>query len=164
MSPPQYDKVIADCDVALSLDKNYVKALNRRAAAHEQLGNLEASLRDFTAATILDKFQNESTAQAVERVLKKLAAQKATEILATRERRLPPYTFVSAYFAAFRSRPLPMLPENPEMGDNTLLMGMQALQAQDYIHAFTLINESIDQGISWDKGKAHALNLRGTFK
>ena len=92
------------------------------------------------------------------------AAAKAEEILASRERRLPPFTFVSAYFAAFRLRPLPVLPENAQMGDNTLLMGLQALEAQDYIHAFTLINESIDQGISWDQGKALALNLRGTFK
>jgi hypothetical protein len=37
---------------------------------------------DFTAATILDKFQNETAAQSVERVLKKLSSEKATEILA----------------------------------------------------------------------------------
>jgi hypothetical protein len=39
---------------------------------------------DFTAATILDKFSNTATAQAVERVLQKLASMKATEILAVR--------------------------------------------------------------------------------
>jgi mitochondrial import receptor subunit TOM70 len=26
------------------------------------------------------------------------------------------------------------------------------------------VNESLDQGISWNEGKAEALNLRGTFK
>ena len=36
---------------------------------------------DFTAAAILDQFQNMSSAEAVERVLKKLATRKAQEIL-----------------------------------------------------------------------------------
>lgn len=82
MSPPKYDLVVQDCDEALRADTNYVKALNRRANALEALSRNEEALRDFTAATILDKFQNESAAQAVERVLKKIASEKATAILA----------------------------------------------------------------------------------
>jgi hypothetical protein len=39
---------------------------------------------DYTASTILEKFLNQGTAQSVERVLKKLATKKATEILAVR--------------------------------------------------------------------------------
>ncbi|KDQ52484.1 hypothetical protein JAAARDRAFT_138545 [Jaapia argillacea MUCL 33604] len=164
MSPPQHDRVVADCDEALKLDSSYVKALNRRGIALEASEQYEGALRDFTAATILDKFQNESSAQSVERVLKKLASKKATEILVTRERRLPSYTFVYAYFSAFRPRPLPTLPEDASTGDNTLLLALQALEAGDYIHSMTLTNESLEQGISWDAGKAEALNLRGTFK
>jgi len=56
------------------------------------------------------------------------------------------------------------MPENPTTGDETLLLALQALDAADYIHAVTLVNESLEQGISWDIGKAEALNLRGTFK
>jgi import receptor subunit TOM70 len=167
MSPPQHDLVVRDCDIALQLDKTYIKALNRRAAAHEGLNQLQEALRDYTAATILDKFQNESTAQAVERVLKKLAQQTAEDMLKAREPRLPSYTFVSAYFAAFRARPKPTLPSEEEgqlQGDNTLMMGLDALAAADYVHAFTLINESLDQGVSTDKLRAVALNQRGTFK
>lgn len=37
--------------------------------------------QDFTAATIIDRFQNQSTANSVERVLKSLSAQKAKEIM-----------------------------------------------------------------------------------
>jgi len=162
--PPQHTLVVADCDEALKLDKKYVKALNRRAVALEQLDHDLEALRDFTAATILEKFSNESTAQAVERVLKKLATARAAEILKEREPRLPSHTFISAYFGAFRPRSLPELPENPTTGDNTLLLGRQALDAGDYIHALTLINESLEQGVSFDAGKAEALNLRGTFK
>ncbi|TFY77935.1 hypothetical protein EWM64_g6076 [Hericium alpestre] len=163
ISPPKYEQVVEDCDAALKLDNKYVKALNRRATALEALERYEEALRDYTAATILDKFQNDSTAAAVERVLKKLTTAKAAEIMATRERRLPSYTFISAYFAAFRPRPLPTLPENPSTGDNTLILALQALEAADYAHSLTLVNEAIEQGISFDVGKAEAYNLRGTF-
>ena len=60
--------------------------------------------------------------------------------------------------------PHPTLPENPSQGDQTLLLALQALDAADYAHAVTLINESLEQGISFDQGRAEALNLRGTFK
>ncbi|KIK92672.1 hypothetical protein PAXRUDRAFT_146797 [Paxillus rubicundulus Ve08.2h10] len=164
MSPPQFERVVADCDDALRQDPNYVKALNRRANALESLARYEESLRDFTAATILEKFQNEAAAQAVERVLKKLATDKAHAILTTREPRLPSQTFISAYFAAFRKRPHPTLPETPSQGDQTLLIALEALDAADYAHALTLVNDALDQGVSWDVGRAEALNLRGTFK
>ena len=84
--------------------------------------------------------------------------------LQTRESRLPSFTFISAYFAAFRPRALPALPENPSQGDETLLLALNALAASNYAHALTLVNESLDQGVSWDDGRAEALNLRGTFK
>lgn len=62
------------------------------------------------------------------------------------------------------SGPLPALPENPTQGDGTLLLALDALAASDYTHSWTLVNEAIEQGISWDTGKAEALNLRGTYK
>ncbi|KAF8870148.1 mitochondrial outer membrane translocase receptor TOM70 [Gymnopilus junonius] len=164
MSPPQLEKVVEDCNAALALDPKYVKAINRRAMAHEGLGQLQESLRDFTAAAILDRFQNQTTANAVERVLKALSTDKAEKIMKEREPRLPSFTFISAYFAAFRPRPHPTLPENPSQGDRTLLLALEALDAADYAHAVTLINESLEQGISFDQGRAEALNLRGTFK
>ncbi|KAI5999192.1 hypothetical protein EDD15DRAFT_2161160 [Pisolithus albus] len=164
MSPPQFDHVVEDCDAALRHDPNYVKALNRRANALEALSRYAEALRDFTAATILDKFQNEAAAQSVERVLKKLATEKAQTIAATRGPRLPSQTFISAYFAAFRKRAQPTLPETPSQGDQTLLLALDALEAADYAHALSLVNEAVDQGISWDIGRAEALNLRGTFK
>ncbi|KAJ3479028.1 hypothetical protein NLJ89_g12348 [Agrocybe chaxingu] len=113
MSPPKHDLVVADCDEALKLDPKYVKALNRRAIALEGLERYREALRDFTAATILDRFQNQTTANAVERVLKVVATKEAKETLENREPRLPSYTFISAYFAAFRPRTsflLPLLP------------------------------------------------------
>ena len=81
MTPPKFDLVVEDCNTALSFDKKYLKALNRRAMAYEGLEKWEDALRDFTAATILDRFQNQGTANSVERVLKVLSAQKAKEIV-----------------------------------------------------------------------------------
>ncbi|KZS95313.1 mitochondrial outer membrane translocase receptor TOM70 [Sistotremastrum niveocremeum HHB9708] len=165
MSPPLHHKVVEDCDAALKLDSTYVKALNRRATALEALEKYKESLRDFTAATILDKFQNATAAQAVERVLKKMATVDAATILQAREPRLPANSFVAAYFAAFRARPLPVLPDAASTADNQLLLSLQALEAGDYTHSHSLINEALDgHEPSWAQGKAEAYNLRGTFR
>ncbi|KAJ7705649.1 hypothetical protein B0H16DRAFT_701526 [Mycena metata] len=164
MTPPKHELVVQDCDEALKLDPNYVKALNRRAMALEGLHRYIEGLRDFTAATILDKFTNQNAAQSVERVLKKLTGEKAAEILLNREPRLPSFTFISAYFAAFRARPLPDVGESPTTGDSTLLLALQALAAEDYPHAVSFVNEALAQDISSEQGRAEALNLRGTFK
>jgi len=40
-----------------------------------------------------------------------------------------------------------------------LYLALDALDAGDYPHAVSLINEALEQGISWDEGKAEALNL-----
>ncbi|KAJ6524423.1 ADP/ATP carrier receptor [Mycena vulgaris] len=164
MTPPKHELVVADCDEALKLDPNYVKALNRRAMALEGLHRYIEALRDFTAATILDKFTNQNAAQSVERVLKKLTGEKSAEILANREPRLPSFTFISAYFAAFRARPPPDMGDAPTTGESTLLLALEALAAEDYPHAVSYVNEALAQDLSSDQGRAEALNLRGTFK
>ena len=70
-------------------------------------------------------------------------------------------SFVDAYLFVGSH---PTFPENPSQGDQTLKLALDALEASDYPHAVTLINESLTQEISWSAGKAEALNLRGTFK
>ncbi|GAA5880681.1 hypothetical protein JCM3774_002793 [Rhodotorula dairenensis] len=163
----QLDKVVEDCSAALRLDSQYVKALNRRATAREQLGgqdNLYLALCDFTAAAILDGFQNQSTSNSVERVMKRLASEKAAEMLSTREPRLPSSTFVTAYLTAFRPRAPPALPANPSQGDRTLALAFDALAAKDFAHAYSLFHEALEQGPSTDEAKAEALNMRATFK
>lgn len=57
MSPPQHENVVADCDEALKLDRNYVKALNRRATALEGLGQLEGALRGTSMVSPVEFFR-----------------------------------------------------------------------------------------------------------
>ncbi|KIM44329.1 hypothetical protein M413DRAFT_25750 [Hebeloma cylindrosporum] len=135
VTPPKFDLVLQDCDAALALDSKYIKALNRRATALEGLQRWEEALRELNLYIILYPF---------------LCSAKHHESLL--KITLP------------RTGPHPTLPENPSTGDETLLLGLQALDAADYTHAVTLINEAIEQGVSWDAGRAEALNLRGTFK
>ncbi|GAA5839632.1 hypothetical protein JCM11251_003563 [Rhodosporidiobolus azoricus] len=162
------EKVVEDCTSALRLDSSYIKALNRRATAREQLGgvdNLYGALCDFTAAAIIDNFATQGTTDSVERVMKSLASLKASQILSTREPTLPSPTFITAYLTAFRPSPAPKLPaENPSQGDRTLELAFEALEAKDFPHALTLFNEALDQEPSTVEGKAAALNMRATFK
>lgn len=169
------EDVVPDCDSALKMDRAYVKALNRRAVAREQLGGKEesndkgrellfGSLADFTAVAILQHFKDAGATESVERVLKQIAHSKAKDILDTREPRLPSPTFVTAYLEAFRPKPHPTLPESPSQGDQTLLRAYEAIDARDYPHAFTLFSEAIEQGLSNIDLEANAYNMRGTFK
>jgi import receptor subunit TOM70 len=45
INPTNFELVVGDCDEAIALDKNYIKALNRRAVALESLERYEDSLR-----------------------------------------------------------------------------------------------------------------------
>lgn len=96
--------------------------------------------------------------------MKEIATTQAAEMMKDRQSRLPSHTFIQAYFAAFRAQPALELPETASTGDETLKLALDALDAADYPHALTLVNEAIEQGISWDGGRAEAFNLRGTFK
>lgn len=58
----------------------------------------------------------------------------------------------------------PSVPENATQGDQTLSLAFDALEAADYNHAVSFVNEAIDQGISTKEGQAEAYNMRGTFK
>ncbi|GAA5862832.1 hypothetical protein JCM5296_006788 [Sporobolomyces johnsonii] len=163
----QLEKVVEDCSAALRLDPSYIKALNRRATAREQLGgpeNLYLALCDFTAAAIIDNFATQATTDSVERVMKQLATEKAAEIMRNREPKLPSATFIEAYLQAFRAQPPPSLPANASQGDETLKLAFDALAAKDFTHALSYFNEALDQGISSPEGKAAALNMRATFK
>ncbi|TIB35456.1 hypothetical protein E3P86_02663 [Wallemia ichthyophaga] len=158
-----YNKVIDDCNEALKLDSEYVKALNRRAQAFEQLGNLNDALNDFTAATIIDQFRNDSAAKSVERVLKKLAETQAKSVLQSRGEKLPQISFIQAYLNAFRERTPTSIPEGASASDLDLADALKAADAKDFNLAKEKVEQSLIKGVSNTQLEAEALNLRGTF-
>ncbi|KAK5131674.1 hypothetical protein LTR08_000728 [Meristemomyces frigidus] len=166
-----WPRVIDDTTAAIALDPEYVKALNRRANAYEQDGSFSEALLDYTASCIIDQFRTESSAQAVERLLKKVAEAKARAIMAGKEKKLPSPTFVSNYLQSFRAKPLPAgLDEAADLpadsGKWHLRKGLQAIAhrtGEGYAEAATAFDRAIDLD---DLGphEAYAFNMRGTFR
>lgn len=166
-----WDKVIEDTTAALNIDNEYVKALNRRANAYEQSSKFSEALLDYTASCIIDGFRNDTSAQAVERLLKKVAEAKASTIMESKQKKLPSPTFVSNYLQSFRPKPTPAgLEESAELDENggkgLLRKGLLATQKRTgdgYTEAAESFEKAIEVG---DLGEHEALayNMRGTFK
>ncbi|TGJ85157.1 hypothetical protein E0Z10_g3574 [Xylaria hypoxylon] len=168
----EWEKVVEDTTAALNLDPMYVKALNRRANAYEHLQKYSESLLDFTASCIIDEFRNENSATSVEKLLKKVAEQKAEEIFKTKSpNKLPSPTFVSNYIQSFREKPRPAgLEDSVEYSDATgkgqLQIGLRAMKKKThdgYEEAATAFEKALELG---DLGEFEALayNMRGTFR
>ncbi|KAK1978450.1 import receptor [Colletotrichum cereale] len=165
-----WDKVVEDTTAAINLDPEYVKALNRRANAYEHLKMYGEALLDFTASCIIDSFKNESSAQSVERLLKKFAEQKAQEMMADRPNKLPSHTFVGNYLQSFRVKPRPAGLEDSvvlseDTGKGQLQLGLRALEKKTgdgYEEARAAFEKSLELG-ELGEFEALAYNLRGTF-
>lgn len=167
----EWQKVIEDTTAAINLDNEYVKALNRRANAHEHMEQYSEALLDFTASCIIDGFRSEVSAQSVERLLKKVAELKGKKILESKVKRLPSPTFVTNYLQSFRARPPPAgleatvdLPE--DIGAGQLQLGLRAMEkktADGYEEAASAFDKAVELN---DLGEyeAFAYNMRGTFR
>ncbi|ETI24869.1 hypothetical protein G647_04239 [Cladophialophora carrionii CBS 160.54] len=166
----EWDKVVEDCTAAISMDSEYVKALNRRAHAYEHLGLFSEALLDYTASCIIDGFKNESSAQSVERLLKKVAEKKGKAILANKKNKLPGATFVSNYLQSFRPRPPPAgLEETTELEENTGkgqlqrgLIAMKKKTSEGYDEAAANFKKALELG-DLGEHEAFAHNMRATF-
>ena len=80
MNPPDYTKIVEDCDSALKLDRRYVKALNRRGSALESLERYEEALAGTCILPfIILPFTNEySFQQTLLRLLSWTSSKPAT--------------------------------------------------------------------------------------
>ncbi|KAF2704717.1 mitochondrial precursor protein [Pleomassaria siparia CBS 279.74] len=166
-----WEKVIEDTTAAINLDNEYVKALNRRANAYEQVERNSEALLDYTASCIIDGFRNENSAQSVERLLKKVAETKGKAILASKEKKLPSPTFVTNYLQSFRPKPPPAGLEDDaeldeESGKGQLRKGLNAMGTKTgdgYTEAATAFDRAVELG-DLGEHEAFAYNMRGTFK
>ncbi|KAK0942980.1 TOM (translocase of outer membrane) complex component [Friedmanniomyces endolithicus] len=166
-------KVIEDTTAAINLDPEYEKALNRRGNAYEQEGQYSDALLDYTASCIIGQFRNDAAAQAVERLLKKVAETKAKSIMEGKEKKLPSPTFVSNYLQSFRARPLPEgLEESADLEEGSgkwyLRKGLLAIQQRTgdgYNEAAQCFDEAIEKDhLDKHEYSAYAYNMRGTFR
>ncbi|RJE22672.1 import receptor [Aspergillus sclerotialis] len=166
----EWDKVVEDTSAALAMDSTYVKALNRRAIAYEHLSKFSEALLDFTASCILDGFSNETSRNALERLLKKVAEKKAKAILETKGSKLPSPTFVSNYLQSFRHKDLPEgLEETADLSEDSgkgqLRKGLLAIgkkTGDGYEEAAAAFGKALELGDLGDY-EALALNWRATF-
>ncbi|KAL8742767.1 MAG: hypothetical protein Q9190_004802 [Brigantiaea leucoxantha] len=166
-----WDKVVEDTTAAISLDSEYVKALNRRANAYEHLDKFSEALLDYTASCIIDGFRNDQSSQSVERLLKKVAEAKGKSILEGKEKKLPSPTFVTNYLQSFRPRPRPegleeTLDIDEESGRAQLRAGLAAMEKKTgdgYDEAAKAFNKALELQDLGDL-EAFAYNMRGTFR
>ncbi|GAB0138194.1 TOM (translocase of outer membrane) complex component [Epichloe bromicola] len=167
----EWDKVVADTTAAIDMDPEYVKAINRRATAYEHQRKYPEALLDFTASCIIDNFKSESTAQAVERLLKAFAEQRAKEMMASRPVKLPSPIFVGNYLQSFRQKPRPEGLEdsvelNPSTGKGQLQIGLQGLEkktGEGYEEARQAFEKALELG-ELGEHEALAYNFRGTMR
>jgi mitochondrial import receptor subunit TOM70 len=149
----------------------YVKALNRRANAYEQIEKYQDALMDYTASCIIDKFQSASSATKVEVLLQKVATQKGEELFNSKKKKLPSVAFVSNYLSSYRPKPIPEdLDETADILETSgkfelrkALLLIQKRSWQDYNDAFESIIQAIDMG-DLESHEALAYNLRATFR
>lgn len=166
-----WDQVIEDTTAAITMDPEYIKAINRRATAYEHQKKYSEALLDFTASCIIDNFKTESTAQAVERLLKAFAEQKAKELMDARPPKLPSPIFVGNYLQSFR--PKPRKPEledsvelDPDTGKGQMQLGFQGLDkktGEGYEEARVAFEKALELG-ELDDLEALAYNMRGTLR
>jgi import receptor subunit TOM70 len=166
-----WDQVIGDTTAAINLEPTYVKALNRRANAYEQVQLNSEALLDYTASCIIDQFANQGNAQSVERLLKKVAEAKGKAILESKEKKLPSPTFVTNYLQSFRPKDAPAGLESTadlseESGKGQLQKGLRAVAQKTgdgYAEASAAFDKALELG-GLGEHEAFAYNMRGTFR
>lgn len=166
-----WDRVIEDTTAAINLDPEYVKALNRRANAYEETNRNSEALLDYTASCIIDAFRNTGAAESVERLLKKVAEEKAKVIMEKKQRRLPSATFITNYLQSFRDRQLSeSISEGADLSENSGkwwlrkgLLAMDKKTGEGYNEAAEAYEKAIEAG-DLAENEAFAYNMRGTFK
>lgn len=166
----KWDEVIVDTTSAINMDYQYVKAINRRANAYENLGKPREALVDYMASCIIDNFGKEQPKNAVERILNKIAEEKGQAIMAKRGKKMPSPTFITHYLQAFRYKDIPPALASSELDEASSkgqlrksLVAIEQQTAEGYEEATKCLDRAIELG-GLDEYEALALNMRSTFE
>lgn len=101
-----YQKVVSDCDKAIELKDNYVKAYVKRAKAYERMEKFDKAMVDAFSANLLDKFQSQSNMSLAESIVKASSKIKAAEAMKTHKPSWSSAQTIKNYFAAFVYDPI----------------------------------------------------------
>ncbi|XP_077783303.1 mitochondrial import receptor subunit TOM70 isoform X1 [Podarcis muralis] len=171
----KWKEVAQDCTKAVELNPRYIKALFRRAKAHEKLDNKKECLEDVTAVCILEGFQNQQSMLLADKVLKLLGKEKAKEKYKNREPLMPSPQFIKSYFSSFTddiiSQPLLRGEKSDEDKDkegeaSVIKENSGYLKAKKYMEEENyekIISECTKEIEAKGKYMAEALLLRATF-
>ncbi|EGI60834.1 Mitochondrial import receptor subunit TOM70 [Acromyrmex echinatior] len=161
----KYSSVKADCTKALELNPKYIKALLRRARVLEQMGDLEAALKDMTTAYIYEEFSNPISPVKIEIILKKLVKQHAYENWASKKLFMPNKPSIECYITSYSTDPVFSKLRCPENIPEFFKKPLQALKDTKYDDVIPLCTEIIEspEFNSLPSTKLEVLLLRATF-
>ncbi|XP_011062092.1 PREDICTED: uncharacterized protein LOC105150602 [Acromyrmex echinatior] len=161
----KYSSVKADCTKALELNPKYIKALLRRARVLEQMGDLEAALKDMTTACIYEEFSNPISPVKIEIILKKLVKQHAYENWASKKLFMPNKPSIECYITSYSTDPVFSKLRCPENIPEFFKKPLQALKDTKYDDVIPLCTEIIEspEFNSLPSTKLEVLLLRATF-
>lgn len=107
------EKVLIDCNEAIKLKPTYTKAYLRRAKAYEKSLDYEKAMVDAFCATLLEKFQNQTSMTFADNIVRASSKLKATEAMKAHVPCWPSNQTIKNYFSAFSLDPVQELHGGP---------------------------------------------------
>ncbi|XP_018371541.1 PREDICTED: mitochondrial import receptor subunit TOM70-like [Trachymyrmex cornetzi] len=161
----RYNSVKADYTKALKLNPKYMKALLRRARIFEQLGDLEAALKDIATACIHENFSDQTFVLNAQIILKKLVEQLSLKKSTNEILFMPTHLIEINDIGAFSRDPVLSRLEYLENIPEFFKKPLQALKNKEYNDIISLCTEVIENP-GFEKlppSKLEVLLLRSTF-
>ena len=100
------ENVISDCNRAIELKSNYVKAYVKRAKAYEKMAQYDKAMVDAFSANLLDKFQSQTIMSLAESIVKSSSKIKALEAMKNYKPTWASPQTIKNYFQAFVCDPI----------------------------------------------------------
>ncbi|KAK9447337.1 uncharacterized protein V1518DRAFT_421975 [Limtongia smithiae] len=155
----EFHAAIADATAALEREPEYWKAMMRRGYAHEQIGEHDAAVVDYTATCILSTSRdNERLAAAVDRLLVLGAGARMREANKARTWELPSAAVVGAYVRSFHDE---YADEDGELKEAFAELARGTYDAYTRAHA---LFDAATAKATTSSTKATALELRGALR
>ncbi|KAI0219562.1 TOM (translocase of outer membrane) complex component, partial [Massospora cicadina] len=161
-----YQATIEDCNAALALNKQYIKAYIRRGQAYEKLSRLSEALdglgKDYTAAHILSESRNQVASSSAERVLSNIASAEARQLFKLKNKAvgLPSKSDLETFMLPYE---FDLIAESTRSspGDEAYIKANNFMVHKNYPEAYRWVEIALKEGTSFE---CDALLLRALFK